>query len=268
MENFLKTLYFDWKLFQVLSFSRWIQITCSKYRSLVLLLFGVKSVVFRAGKNRIAVSTVADLGSTVSSLSDEYWDLIKIIRTDLRTVIDVGANIGQFTNAIKFWCPNATIRAFEPDPDTYKVLVNNARFSDVRTYNLALADSKGNMQFYKAARSGLSSLVKVSDAQTHIQVKTDTADAVLADVPKIDLLKIDVEGAELRVLRGAHESLKKTKHLLVEMSFDRGTDGASNMDILAEVRAVCPRAVILHIGRALNNEAKISAQDFLIQLQP
>jgi FkbM family methyltransferase len=269
MENFLKTIYFDYKIFKAVSLPRWIQITSSKYKCLVLILIGIKPVVLRMSNHKMNVSTIADLGTTISSLSDEYWDLYKVLNTEMKSIVDVGANIGQFTNAVKYWYPNSIVYSFEPDPDVYKVLLSNTiSLRNVHTYNLALAESNGILKFYKSDFSGISSLIKSSDKQICIEVSADTADSVLGDLNDIDLLKIDVEGAELRVIRGAHNILKKSKYLLVEMSFDRNVDGGSNLDVLFEVRQVCPDAEILHTGRALSNGRKIAAQDFLIKLKP
>jgi hypothetical protein len=70
------------------------------------------------------------------------------------------------------------------------------------------------------------------------------------------------------VIRGARVILKKSKYLLVEMSFDRNVDGGSNLDVLSEVRRLCPDAEILHTGWILSSGKKVAAQDFLIKLRP
>ena len=57
----------------------------------------------------MSVSTIADIGTICSSFSDEYFDLYKILDPDIHIVVDIGSNIGQFTNAIKYWYPDAEV---------------------------------------------------------------------------------------------------------------------------------------------------------------
>jgi len=129
-----------------------------------------------------------------------------------------------------------------------------------------VADIEGELNFYRAPISVTSSLIQTSSNQECIKVKAVTLDSVTDNLDKIDLLKIDVEGAELKVLKGARKTLVKTKFLLLEISFLRETEGVSNLDVLNEIHTVCKKARIIHTGRKLGWREDISAQDFLIQL--
>jgi FkbM family methyltransferase len=268
MENFYKTLYFDLTLFRVLPFSSWIKITISKYKCILLIILGLKNNKLKVGKQTLDVSTIGDVGTAISSLSDEYFDLYKVLKNEeIKTVVDVGANIGQFTNAIKFWYPEVAMHSFEPDLDTFEILQKNTKdLSGVKIYDFGLSEKEGEFNFHKAKTSGMSSLIKTSEDQDCIKVKVKKADDVLKGISTIDVFKIDVEGAELSVLQGSEEVLKKSKYLLIEMSFERQTNGVKNLDILSFVKKVCPNSEIFHTGRKLGGGGVVTAQDFLIKL--
>jgi len=238
----------------------------SKYKCLFLLLIFKQTTVFHFDKQSIYINNISDLGTTISSISDEYWHLYKILGNKIHTVIDVGANIGQFAIAVRTWYPKATIQSYEADIKTYEDLKRNTRDNDIGTHNLAVADIEGELNFYRAPISVTSSLIQTSSNQECIKVKAVTLDSVTDNLDKIDLLKIDVEGAELKVLKGARKTLVKTKFLLLEISFLRETEGVSNLDVLNEIHTVCKKARIIHTGRKLGWREDISAQDFLIQL--
>ncbi len=267
MENLIKTLYFDYKIFKSVSFLSWIQITLSKYKCLLFILWWKKNNIFKLWKQKIIVSSVWDIGTTISSLSDEYFDLYTVIEWDVDIIVDVGSNIWQFTNAVHFWYPKASIHSFEPDPQIYNILTRNTSTIDmIIRYNLALAETEGVLRFYIWDISVMSSLIQTNSIQRYIEVKTWILDTIMKDILSIDILKIDVEWAELMVLKWWVEVLKKSRYLLIEMSFKRNTDGIKNLDIIEFVRSICPRAELVHIGRALWNGVTISAQDFLIKL--
>lgn len=266
MQSLIKSLFFDLALFRALPLFTWAALTVSKYKAVITLLLGGEKTWIVVGGRRIYCRSISDLGTTVSSLSDEYHHLKKILRDPLNVVVDVGANIGQFSNAIRYWYPQANIVAIEADPHTYARLQENTGNAAVRTVNLAISDKRESVEFFRGALSVTSGMIKTSDDQTCITVDADTLDSVLATVQKIDLLKIDVEGAELKVIQGAKASLRASSYLLLEVSFDRNTSGVTNLAVLAAVRDICPNASIIHTGRKLGWGADVLAQDFLIKL--
>lgn len=266
MQILIKSLFFDLVLFRALPLHTWVALTLSKYKAVITLLLGGKKTWIVIGGRRIYCRSISDLGTTVSSLSDEYNHLKRILGVPLNLVIDVGANIGQFSNAIRYWYPQANIVAIEADPDTYARLQENTRYSSVRTINLAISDKRERVEFFRSDLSVTSGMIKTSNEQICITVAADTLDSVLATVQKIDLLKIDVEGAELKVIQGAKATLRASSYLLLEVSFDRNTSGVTNLDVLTAVRDICPNASIIHTGRKLGWGADVLAQDFLIKL--
>lgn len=150
-------------------------------------------------------------------------------------IIDVGANIGQFMFAVKSFFPNSYVYSFEPDPDIYLHLEKNAsQFSNTKTFCTALSDKKGEEEFYRDKDFSVwSSLVKPGSGRkfSKIKVAMSTGDNMLSKIKKIDLIKIDVEGAELEVLLGMKNTVKKSKYLLIESSLAResGDEGSGKL---------------------------------------
>ena len=128
-----------------------------------------------------------------------------------RMVFDVGANVGQTIARFRPLFPRAAIHAFEPVPSTYAQLVRaTAKDGLVRCHPIALADRVGEASIRLHGSSEQSSLVlelRAADGADapEARVALTTADSFCAShqIEEIGLLKIDVEGFELPVLRGA-----------------------------------------------------------------
>lgn len=137
-------------------------------------------------------------------------------------VLDIGANIGMFTYRVKQHSPNATVLAFEPMPRTLRALRDNIELhelANVTVYPLALGAEEGSeieFTFYPQAPANSTRYPErktygtpLLDASTTIRVTVTTAASVLAQRPElttIDLIKIDVEGAEAEVLAGLSDA--------------------------------------------------------------
>lgn len=149
-----------------------------------------------------------------------------------RTVIDVGANRGQFLLVAARRFPDAALVAFEPLPGPRALLVRALpRRRPVRLLDVAVSDRRGEAAFHVSRADDSSSLLPISAAQTSIfpgtgevaqvTVRTARLDEVLvpADLRAPVLLKIDVQGGELAVLEGAVGILPRVTTVLVECSF-------------------------------------------------
>lgn len=135
------------------------------------------------------------------------------------TFVDVGANIGLYTIAFSRFFGRTL--AFEPNPVTFKVLEANIALSDVRTartFNEALSDKSGEASIFVPLNGNLG--WATMDPQHHripvseTRISTRTLDEVLAAESEgpgnsISLMKIDVEGHEPEVLRGAQKILQR-----------------------------------------------------------
>lgn len=92
----------------------------------------------------------------------ESWRLLA--GQEFGTILDVGANEGQFARLARILWPSATVHSFEPLPDIYEIL--RERYLEdpqVNTYNLALGESAGVLQMHRSAFSPSSSLLPMAD---------------------------------------------------------------------------------------------------------
>jgi len=149
-----------------------------------------------------------------------------------RTVIDVGANRGQFLLVAARRFPDAALIAFEPLPGPRQVLPRVLpRCRPVRLFEEALSDRAGTATFHVSRADDSSSLLPISAAQVatfpgteevaQMSVRTARLDEMLApeDLAPPVLLKIDAQGGELAVLEGATSLLPTIDTVLVECSF-------------------------------------------------
>jgi len=165
----------------------------------------------------------------------EYFGLNKGI------FIDVGAHIGKYTIMMCKRLDNQSkVIALEPDPDNYKVLLRNILLNDckdITPLNVGLWKEKDKLNLYGFGNKntgGRSVVVSTSDFKVIIEV--DTLDNVLKKlgVKKVDLIKIDVEGAEVEVLEGAKETLKQKPKIIFECWSEKNLHNIQN--ILKEYR--------------------------------
>lgn len=135
--------------------------------------------------------------------------------------VDVGANIGGYTVLASAHVEANTI-AIEPAPSTYSKLLANIRINDigdrVNALNIALGAAPGVVSFTTSLDTTNHVVLEKEDAET-IKINMDILDNVLADQSPI-LLKIDVEGFETEVLKGAKQTLQneKLKAIIIELN--------------------------------------------------
>ncbi|MEO8166428.1 MAG: FkbM family methyltransferase [Betaproteobacteria bacterium] len=151
-----------------------------------------------------------------------------------RTVIDGGANVGQFARAAHWAFPTARFYCFEPQPDVCDKLRHN--LSDLRSlkvFQSALGSTDGEVEFHVNSFNQSSSVLRMLDKEGGIMAGTReteslrvpcaTLDALLADevVDAPALLKLDLQGFELEALKGAPRILQLCSHVLVETVFSQ-----------------------------------------------
>lgn len=127
------------------------------------------------------------------------------------TVIDIGSNIGTVTiqSSVKVGT-TGKIFSIEPNPKIFEFLLDNINFNkinNIKTFNIALGDSDGEINFSDKVSDVVNSVVKDSSG---IKVKITTLDKLLSNQERINLLKIDVQGYDKFVFLGASNILKKT----------------------------------------------------------
>lgn len=140
--------------------------------------------------------------------------------------LDVGGHKGDMLAEMLRRAPRGAHQAFEPIPASHARLVK--RFPYVPIHNVALSDEAGETTFHVVVDApALSSLRERPAANgkrvEEISIRTERLDTFVAPDEKIDLIKIDVEGAEYHVFRGATETLSRCRPVVV---FEHGRGGA------------------------------------------
>ncbi|MBA3848433.1 MAG: hypothetical protein C0502_00375 [Opitutus sp.] len=168
------------------------------------------------------------------------YDAMRFARTrDLRTIFDVGANVGQTIRHLRPFFPAAQIHAFEPVPQTFATLAASLSADRRVTLNpMALSDTPGEAQISTGRESVCNSLRVDRAGEPTVAVRVETLDRYCAArrIACIDILKIDVEGFEIAVLRGASRLLaeKRVRAIYAEVSFTPGDTGQTQFNDFAD----------------------------------
>lgn len=176
------------------------------------------------------------LNADGDDVTGENWLLDRLARSDMKTVVDVGANVSiygydRLPKRVRFI-------GFEPNPETFSQLQKKNYSSRVQLHQLAVGATEKTIKLYDFADDAflkatqptatLASTSKAVIEQFHHQkakaydVKQIALDDFLKKqkVASIDLLKIDVEGYELAVLQGAKQLIAKQKIDLIQFEFN------------------------------------------------
>lgn len=135
-------------------------------------------------------------------------------------VVDCGSNIGLSILYFKKVCPAAKIIAFEPDPETFELLMENMRSNDVTNvvyHNFALSNFVGAAQLFKSDIPGSPGMSLLSDNHSRQERVSVTLLSRFINEP-IDFLKIDVEGSEINILNDLIETRKisQVRQMVIE----------------------------------------------------
>lgn len=174
------------------------------------------------------------------------FDRLKLIRSVVAgrfpILLDIGAHRGESVAYLRDAFPDSFIYSIEPDPESFEVL--SAKKADKhRCLNVAISNANSEMTFYKNEISHTNSLFRVNAKSQdsiriqkaiknndmsvfekfnhEIKVRAITLDELISEekIERIDLLKIDVQGAEALVLEGGPRALKMANAVLLEVSF-------------------------------------------------
>lgn len=131
-------------------------------------------------------------------------------------IIDCGANIGLSVIYFKRLYPQASVIAFEPDPVIFNTLsynINSFGLRHVTLINKALWSKIASWPFFSEGSDG-GRIARRGDSGNIVHVKTEKLNKYLTK--PVDFLKIDIEGAETKVLEGCQNLLLNVKNLFVE----------------------------------------------------
>ncbi len=164
-------------------------------------------------------------------------------KAGIQTVIDVGAHTGSFAYAVRSFLPQAKFYSFEPLADCYLILIRNLhRGGRFQAFNVALGDEQGETTMQRSEFSPSSSILLMAETHKQAFPWTTKTEPVPIRIQRLDdfreqlrlerkvLLKIDVQGYEMEVLRGGVNTLAEIDYINVECSFQVLYEGQASFD--------------------------------------
>lgn len=188
------------------------------------------------------------LGRYPKSLQSRYPDIAEIDLRHGHVVIDVGANIGQFSEVALAYSPLIDLHVFEPIPAAFKDLTSClAPYGEVKLSNCALASHPGRGELKVRSYDECTSLLDPSEklengllgldlsVKQTIPIEITTLDeyVIAHSLRRIKLLKLDVQGYELEVLKGAAKSLASVDWIYLEAQIQELYVGAPTFSEIA-----------------------------------
>jgi FkbM family methyltransferase len=138
---------------------------------------------------------------------------------EVRTVLDIGANVGATALYFARQFPNAEVYAFEPAPDNFAVLERNiANSKRIRGFNFGLGAADATLELYHSDNpinfGGYSLHPAGSDTSKKVRIQVRGVASVLGELSlaKVDMIKVDTEGAEWDILTAFPENILRSAH--------------------------------------------------------
>jgi FkbM family methyltransferase len=143
--------------------------------------------------------------------------------------LDCGANVGEmgiFSRQSGF-----DYHAFEPEEREANCCDLNNFGGQARTNRVGLWSHDGTLTFYSKPSTGDSSLFEIEDYVEKTEIRVRSLDSIAAEtgLDRIAVLKVEAEGAEPEILKGATETLKSTSFVTVDCGFERGLNKESTL---------------------------------------
>jgi len=179
--------------------------------------------VYEIGDFTIDTRNIGDLIGTFCLEQYRYKDIVEPAIGEV--VLDIGASVGDtslwFSKKVG---STGKVYAFEPEPKNFQILLGNIEQNNVKNVtplNIGLSDREGRM---KIVSGGSASFLAESEGEAEVTVTT--IDEFVRDnkLPKVDFIKMDVEGHEMNVLRGANETMRAFKPKMALSAYHRGDD--------------------------------------------
>ncbi len=135
--------------------------------------------------------------------------------------VDIGANVGYFTLVFASLVgASGNVFAFEPDERIFPILRENVRLNGYRNINLdsrAVSENNGRQRFFLSSHLSRSGLAPHGSTKRITEVETVSLDAL--NLQRVDWVKIDVEGAEVSVLKGMKRTISENSDIRLIIEF-------------------------------------------------
>lgn len=159
------------------------------------------------------------------------------IRNRHTVFADIGVNIGLHTVFLKDKYPDLEVIAFDPSPFSWKYFELSVKFNNmknVRTERIALSDNNGTLEFFnwgeESSADSLKNTLRVKGVEPNIIKVPSVRMDDISDLPAITVVKMDCEGAEYSILKGATETIRKNKPLFL-LEFNKINIKAFNVEV-------------------------------------
>jgi FkbM family methyltransferase len=201
----------------------------------------------------------------------ETLEHLPALLSDGALVVDVGASLGQYTKAISSYVRGSEIVAIEADPLRVEQLKRNCEKwngeNTIRAVHLALTDHAGRVPFFVTNSPYSGGLIEhdVPVEWEEIELQSSTLDDLFRDPPQ--LVKIDVEGAERRVLLGARKLLQTGRtNFLIELH-DWAPEGEGPNDVIELMRGYRYRTVPFYGTHLFTRSRPLAVRVWAAQLR-
>lgn len=161
-----------------------------------------------------------NLNGTREKISSQ---IVKEILKEGDVVLEAGANIGYYTILeSKKVGSSGLVYAVEPIKETFDILKKNIvlnQLKNVKTYNLAFNEKKGNIAINLSSESNLSTPAKTVGSEKQIILNCESLDSFFKDKKKPNFMRADIEGFEHKLFKGGLETLNSLNAVFVELHF-------------------------------------------------
>jgi FkbM family methyltransferase len=148
-----------------------------------------------------------------------------------RRILDIGAFEGEWSNMARAIWPAADLVMIEANPDKVALLRDNPRLKNATVIESLLGPTDGADVEFHLMESGSSVFEEHSGVPRRLITLTQrTLDSMTRDLGGVDLIKIDVQGYELEVLKGGPQTLASAQAILIELSLIEINEGAPLLD--------------------------------------
>lgn len=195
--------------------------------SLLFIKYGIKDKIATLNSEAFLRKGTSDIACYRQIFMDGEYEIP--IPFEPKIILDLGANIGLFALRMQEKFQHCRIIAVEPEIGNFKQLQKNThKLKNIKTYNKAIWSHSGELFIEMSTNLGeWGASTTTSPSNQKIEAITINNLFELESIELIDVVKIDIEGAEEKVFENAEEWISKTRIIIIELH-DWKTPGSSN----------------------------------------
>ena len=206
-----------------------------------------------------------------SSLEDYETLLVRKTIEKGMTILDIGANIGYYTIMMGNYAgEEGSVFAFEPEQNNFRLLEKNIQLnsmSNVYPIQKAIADKNGTVNlFINRGHRGDHRIFDSGDKRAFIEVEQTSIDEFTKGMDRVDLIKMDIQGAEYLALKGMEKTIKKNPDLVIVTEFSPHHLKKSGADPLKFLNKLETSGFIIQLIDENKREVGAVSKDKLLEL--